>query len=477
MRELSLAGRFGLTLIALAVLSLIGAGTVAESIWSDRTASTVINLAGAQRMLSQKMAKEYLILQSTGADPAVRAGLGATLGATVARFERVIKGLSAGDAELGLPPNKDPDVLEELTAGRKTWELFRRGLTSGTGSPDSEQTKQVLGQSMLLLRQMDAVVKILESQSRAKADRTLLIESLAAGSLLFTLLAAWTLVIRPLWRRLDALCDSVAQGADQVAAASEMIASTSQSLAQGAVEQAALTRGTSESAGQISVHTHRNNDTSRIISGVVEGVVTDIQKANGTLRQMGISMEAITSSSDGIGSMVKEIDGIAFQTNILALNAAVEAARAGQAGAGFAVVADEVRNLAGRATLASRDTAGMVATCISTSQDGRTTLTEITAAVSRITRSTEQVRELVGEMNTGNAAQLREIELIASAVGQTAQTTSASAAQAEETASASRELNAQAAVSRQTARALRELVHGRGPGSEIEKEGFGRGRR
>ena len=137
------------------------------------------------------------------------------------------------------------------------------------------------------------------------------------------------------------------------------------------------------------------------------------------------------------------IDEIAFQTNILALNAAVEAARAGEAGMGFAVVADEVRNLAQRCAQAAKDTASLIEESIAKSNDGKSKVDQVAAAIREITEESTTIKTLVDEVNLGSQEQARGMEQIGKAITQMEQVTQKTAANAEESASAAEELNAQ----------------------------------
>jgi len=85
-----------------------------------------------------------------------------------------------------------------------------------------------------------------------------------------------------------------------------------------------------------------------------------IQSANEQMAALSSAMDDISANAQQITKIAKDIEDIAFQTNILSLNASVEATRAGVAGKGFAVVANEVKRLATKSAEAARSATEMV---------------------------------------------------------------------------------------------------------------------
>ncbi len=261
-------------------------------------------------------------------------------------------------------------------------------------------------------------------------------------------------------RQLRGVAAGLAEGAEQITSASSQVASSSQTLAQGASEQAASLEETASSSEEITSMTRKNAENSQAAAGVMAEVDQRVAEGNRTLEEMVQSMLEITGSSDKISKIIKVIDEIAFQTNILALNAAVEAARAGEAGMGFAVVADEVRSLAQRSAQAAKDTGALIAESIAKSNEGSTRLEHVSKVIRAITESAAKVKTLVDEVNLGSQEQARGIEEISKSIAQMDRVTQGNAASAEQSASASEEMSAQAEALQNIARELRTLVGG-----------------
>ncbi|MFZ1145101.1 MAG: methyl-accepting chemotaxis protein [Bryobacteraceae bacterium] len=275
------------------------------------------------------------------------------------------------------------------------------------------------------------------------------------------LIGAITLfVVRQVSRRLQQAVSELAEGAEQVASAASQVSSSSQSLAQGSSEQAASLEETSASSEEINSMARKNSENSRVAADLMTQSQHKFIQTNQSLDQSVVAMGEINTQSDKIAKIIKVIDEIAFQTNILALNAAVEAARAGEAGMGFAVVADEVRNLAQRCAQAAKDTAALIEESIAKSNDGKVKVDQVATAIRAITEEANKVKTLVDEVNLGSQEQARGIEQIGKAITQMEQVTQKTAANAEESASAAEELNAQSETMKDIVERLTAMVGG-----------------
>lgn len=281
-----------------------------------------------------------------------------------------------------------------------------------------------------------------------------------AAAVVLTALLAW-LISSTTNRLLRGLANSLDHGALQTAAAARQVSVASQSLSSGASEQASSVEETSASLEEMASMIRSTSENAQKAKSLAGESHAAASTGAVNMGQMSDAMKSIDSSSAEVAKIVKDIDEIAFQTNILALNAAVEAARAGEAGAGFAVVADEVRSLAQRSAAAAKETAAKIATAIENSRNGSANSAKVADSLQKIAGSVSATDSLVGDIANAAREQSLGIEQINSAMTQMEKVTQGNAASAEETASAAEELSAQARSMQEMVARLRRFVGGK----------------
>ncbi|MFT3781287.1 MAG: methyl-accepting chemotaxis protein [Nibricoccus sp.] len=267
---------------------------------------------------------------------------------------------------------------------------------------------------------------------------------------------------------LNTAAGALNDGSVQVKAAAGQVAAASQSLAEGASEQAASLEETSSSLEEMASMAKRNAESVQQAKELANQTRVAADLGTADMQEMKNAMDAIKASSDDVAKIIKTIDEIAFQTNILALNAAVEAARAGEAGAGFAVVADEVRNLAQRSAQSAKETASKIEEAIGKSVHGVRISQKVAESLNAIAEKTRKVDAIVAEIATASSEQRQGVDQVNLAVGQMDKVTQSNASNAEETASAAEELNAQAVMLQEAVRDLSRLVGGKATSHDDE---------
>ena len=234
-------------------------------------------------------------------------------------------------------------------------------------------------------------------------------------------------VTRPIIQIIDGLTASVTM----LAAVASQAATSSQSMAERAFQQAASLEETSASIEEISAMTNQNADN----AGMANTLMNDTKKimidANQAMDQLSEAMGVIAGANAETSKIIKTIDEIAFQTNLLALNAAVEAARAGEVGAGFAVVADEVRNLAMRAAESARNTAQLLEGTSTKVQNGVQLVQVTDSAFKQAVEQAQKTSGILEEITTASKEQSIGIGQVSKAVQELDEGTQHNAADAD----------------------------------------------
>lgn len=191
-----------LALAGIAVTIILAQALIQTHLNSQLNDSRVINVAGRQRALSQKLVKEVLLLEEA-ASPKNNERIRSEIQQTLSVWRASHEGLQKGNLQMNLPVEKDAEILSlfhNLNAHHKTMvDASEAILQNEKISSDFSKYKTVLLENERdFLRLMDNIVNKYDARSNAQLQKLKQKEYWLLAFSLLILLLEIVLIFRPL---------------------------------------------------------------------------------------------------------------------------------------------------------------------------------------------------------------------------------------------------------------------------------------
>lgn len=236
---------------------------------------------------------------------------------------------------------------------------------------------------------------------------------------------------------------SVGEASNQVSAGANNLSVASQSLAEGAADQAGAIEEMQATITTISDDIRVTAKNAEESYTQARSYADEAERSRREMKAMMGAMSRINKASQQVGNIISEIEAIASQTNLLSLNASIEAARAGEGGRGFAVVADQIRQLAEQSAKSASETRSLIETSLSSIADGNKTVDVVNVSIDKVVEGIELIAgssRTISETANNQAEAMKQAE---QGVNQISEVVQSNSATAQETSATSEELSAQ----------------------------------
>ena len=213
--------------------------------------------------------------------------------------------------------------------------------------------------------------------------------------------------------QIQAVISQVKQSSSRVSSGSHDIASFAGSIRQltnnqlqqndmaatGSEEMTQTIREVASNAEQAADAARQADDDAKASTLIMQQTQRQISELADDIHHSQQVITQLRNETDGIGSVLDVIRGIAEQTNLLALNAAIEAARAGEQGRGFAVVADEVRTLASRTQESTEEINRMITSLQEQASEAVTAMERSAGSSATTSEKSQQAAETIARIH------------------------------------------------------------------------------
>ncbi|TVO75832.1 methyl-accepting chemotaxis protein [Sedimenticola selenatireducens] len=469
--------------------------TIYLSIGAD---SNAINVAGRQRMLSQRLAKEAMLVGQQAESRAV-------MDKTITLFESSHQALIKGDPEQKMVAVNDDAIIAQLKHVESLWSPYKNIVIQYAEKPEASALTAIQKQSVQVLVEMNkAVVMMANKASEAVAFQQAIAFIMTIAILILVVLgrmfgmtvlmseierlrnhlrevskgdfskpisylekdneighayAAYNNMLQQVSEMIQGVCNVANQVSSATAEATQTLDRTDQGVIQQqqeitqvatAINEITVTvqdvaRNTAHAADSA---TQADNE-ARTGQTIVNHTRTGIQNMALQIEEAASTIGILENDTQQVGQVLEVITSIAEQTNLLALNAAIEAARAGDQGRGFAVVADEVRTLAKR----TQESTGKIREIIERLQN------QAAASVKAIGKSREIANQSVEQTTEAGVALEKIVEMVTTIRDMSTQIATAVEQQSQVTAEVDRSIVSIADVADSTRKAARQTVN------------------
>ncbi|CAA7620606.1 Methyl-accepting chemotaxis protein [Candidatus Terasakiella magnetica] len=406
------------------VFTMVLAGLIAFNVAvlrSQSQQSVVTDMAGRQRMLSQKFAKEILLINSGAtADAQVTLKLMRDSLAALIDGGEVVTNLDTG-ARVSLPPAPNGEIRAKLGEQAMLLRQFDAAASAFIALPAADpkrldRLREVLTVQGQLADTAEAAVKMFSYNAESGIQSMVGLEIVIGLLCALSGLVVSSMIGRQIADPLAACSEAarkVAEGdlrmemlevtsadelgvlqvafndmltsqrnmamqtrtaCDSLTAAAAAILSSAQEQAAGTKQQAAAVQEITTTVEEISLSGKQVAERSRQVAGTAEAVAVSGAEGMQAVREASVGMEAIREQTEtvaeniitlsertqAVGEIIATVNEIAEQSNLVALNAAIEAADARDQGRRFSVVANEIKNLADQAKEATAQVRGIL---------------------------------------------------------------------------------------------------------------------